>query len=178
MDQTPRFEKAFDELLGIEGGYNNIAEDRGGATKYGISLRFLRSRYPDATEADIRALPIEAARALYFDHFWKPSRAESLPAGVGEAHFTNYVNMSPTNATLILQRAINRAAPAGGKITVDGHVGPRTISAAAGANQRELKRRLVAELCAFYYQISKANSDFERTFLNGWFYRAASLFIT
>ena len=40
---TARFEEAFEDLLGIEGGFVDDPVDRGGTTKYGISLRFLKS---------------------------------------------------------------------------------------------------------------------------------------
>ena len=38
---SPRFASAVDALLGIEGGFVDDPVDRGGATKYGWSLRTL-----------------------------------------------------------------------------------------------------------------------------------------
>ena len=38
-----RFDTAFRHLLGEEGGYVNHPADRGGATNWGISLRFLKA---------------------------------------------------------------------------------------------------------------------------------------
>ena len=50
---SERFEHAFAELLGIEGGFVDDPVDRGGATKYGISLRFLKAE--GAINAVLRA---------------------------------------------------------------------------------------------------------------------------
>ena len=35
------FQNAVKKVIQMEGGYNDIKEDRGGATNYGISLNFL-----------------------------------------------------------------------------------------------------------------------------------------
>src|SRR5690554_2742742 len=105
---TERFLNEVSHLIDIEGGFVDHPSDTGGATKYGISLAFYRSIKPYATAEDIRRLTKEDARNLYFQHFWKPGRCDSLPEGIGEAHFTNLVNMRPNEAAKILQRAINR----------------------------------------------------------------------
>lgn len=172
---TERFKKATADLIGVERGYNDVEADHGGATKYGISLAWYRRAVdPHATKDTIRALTPERAESLYWTYFWIPSRAAELPEHIGEAHFINYVNMDPRDAGRVLQRAISRA---GVHVDVDGIVGHHTIQAAQRAPLVELKRRIVAELCDFYHEICKAQPDQDRAFSNGWFYRAATLFI-
>jgi len=39
MDLPVSFDRAFEIVIGAEGGYSNDPKDRGGETKYGISKR-------------------------------------------------------------------------------------------------------------------------------------------
>ena len=57
------FEKAFDFVIGHEGGYVNDPQDPGGETKFGISKR----AYPNE---DIRSLTVERAREIYLRDYW------------------------------------------------------------------------------------------------------------
>lgn len=59
------WDKAFIEIIGIEGGYVNDPDDPGGETKYGISKR----AFPDE---DIKNLTLERAKFLYYTHYWAP----------------------------------------------------------------------------------------------------------
>lgn len=123
---SSRYEAAFKELLGIEGGYVNDPSDKGGATKYGISLRFLAAEGTfdddgdgkadfdldmdgDITGADVRALTIGDARYLYYRCFWKPLAAETFPAPIGEMLFDQGVNGGMSAAKKLLQRALNQS---------------------------------------------------------------------
>jgi len=53
-----RFDKFFEIVVGLEGGYVNDPRDPGGETKYGVSKR----AYPNV---DIKNLTIEGAKAIY-----------------------------------------------------------------------------------------------------------------
>jgi lysozyme family protein len=57
------FEKAFDLVIGHEGGYSADPHDPGGETKFGISKR----AYPSL---DIKALTIEQVRGIYLRDYW------------------------------------------------------------------------------------------------------------
>jgi lysozyme family protein len=54
-----KFDKAFQEIIAIEGGLVNDKNDRGGLTKYGISQK----AFP---KVDIRNLTIDGAK-IYFE---------------------------------------------------------------------------------------------------------------
>jgi len=168
-----RFLVALHELLSLEGGYNDIEQDRGGATNLGISLRFLQSIRPGATAADVRRLTLEDAQAIYRMHFWDRYRCGDLPRPLDVAFFSIVVNLAPTTAVRVLQNAVCRA---GVRVDVDGIIGPQTLMGAASADRTELKRRLTAELSVHYHNIVAQNPS-QRTFLHGWMYRAAALFI-
>jgi lysozyme family protein len=70
------FETAIDVVLRHEGGFVNNVHDSGGATNFGISLRFLRD-YPgdgdfdgdgDVDIDDIRKMTLTDAKRVYRKH--------------------------------------------------------------------------------------------------------------
>lgn len=63
MSRPPLWDAAIRTLLVAEGGYNHIAEDPGGETKYGISKR----SYP---HLDIPNLTPDDAAAIYRRDYW------------------------------------------------------------------------------------------------------------
>lgn len=149
---SDRYAAAVRELLDIEGGHVNDPVDRGGETKYGVSLRFLAAEGAfdedgdgkadfdldfdgDIDGADIRALTVGDAVYLYHRCFWQPLQADSFPVPVGEMLFDQAVNGGALAARKLLQRAINNTLlliPASKKgvtlLKVDGVLGERTRS--------------------------------------------------
>jgi len=123
---SSRYAAAVDDLLGIEGGLVDDPSDRGGTTKYGISLRFLATTGAfdddgdgkadfdlnmdgDLDGHDVRMLTVGDARYLYLRCFWKPLDAEVWPKPIGEMMFDQAVNGGLTAARKMLQRAINQS---------------------------------------------------------------------
>ena len=121
---SSRYRAAVDELLGIEGGFVDDPVDQGGATKYGISLRFLAAEGAfdedgdgkadfdldmdgDIDGADIRKLTRGDAVYLYHRCFWVPLDCERFPAPIGEMLFDQGVNGGIVTARKLLQRALN-----------------------------------------------------------------------
>jgi len=97
----------FDEILNfilveLEGGgtFHRVEGDPGGATKWGVSLRFLKGVYPEATEEDIGNLTYDGAYKLYVAHFWLQVKGPSLPAKI---------------APIVLDQAINQGVGAARK---------------------------------------------------------------
>lgn len=194
-----RFARAFDELLGIEGGYVDDPADRGGATKYGISLRFLVAEgridrdsdgfadYDldmdgDLDGADIRLLGVDDARALYLRCFWERLEADSFEAPIGEMLFDQAVNGGLKAARKLLQRAINecRARANDPLIEVDGAIGGETRLALIGVLEQpglgmkalvEAYREAVRDR---YRAIVRSNPS-QKRFLRGWLARAERL---
>src|SRR3546814_514043 len=137
-----RYGAAVRELLGIEGGHVNDPVDRGGETKFGISLRFLKAEGAfdedgdgiaefdldmdgDIDGADIRKLTKGDAIALYHRCFWQRLGAESFPEPIGEMLFDQAVNGGLRAARKLLQTALNALAIS---LTVDGVIRPRARS--------------------------------------------------
>lgn len=65
------FERAFDIVVGAEGGYVNDPQDPGGETNFGISKR----SYPTV---DIKNLTLPQARDIYLRDYWRKAGCDSL----------------------------------------------------------------------------------------------------
>ncbi|HVV63277.1 MAG TPA: glycosyl hydrolase 108 family protein [Pseudolabrys sp.] len=128
------YDEALRRLLIHEGGYTNDAADPGGPTNFGITIADYR-RYvkPDASAADVRAMKLEEAKAIYRSKYWDALRCEELPAGVDYAVFDYGVNSGISRAAKVLQRAVD--------VVDDGVIGPKTLAA---AQAREAKATIVA----------------------------------
>jgi len=60
------YDAALARLLQHEGGYTNHPDDPGGPTNFGITIAdYRRYAKPDATAADVRAMPVDVAKTIY-----------------------------------------------------------------------------------------------------------------
>ncbi|NCP19049.1 MAG: hypothetical protein GW855_07820 [Erythrobacter sp.] len=196
---TDRFMRAFAHLIGIEGGYVNDPVDRGGATKYGISLRFLVAEGKvdddgdgfadfdldmdgDIDGADIRKLTILDAKILYRTCFWDRLDCGSFEEPIGEMLFDQAVNGGLRAAAKLLQRALNeiarearfRSTP----LKVDGVIGEKTRQRLDSYVARFGVDRIIdayrEAVKDRYHAIVRANPSQAR-FLRGWLNRANRL---
>lgn len=108
------FDKAFERLIGHEGGYVNDPRDPGGETKFGISKR----SYP---AEDIKGLTLERAKAIYRRDFWGVAGCDAVPDAIKFDLFDMAVNSGPVTAIKTLQRSAG--------VTPDGLLGPITLQA-------------------------------------------------
>lgn len=194
-----RYARAFNELLGIEGGFVDDPVDRGGATKYGISLRFLIAEGSidrdangfadydldmdgDIDGRDIRRLTLDDAFRLYKECFWDRLDCESFPEPVGEMMFDQGVNGGLHAARVLLQRALNQllAETRRNTLLVDGKVGEKTRRALDTVLRCPLLG-MTAFVEAYryavkqrYHAIVRSNPS-QRRFLKGWLNRADRL---
>jgi lysozyme family protein len=129
--------EALARLLAHEGGYSNHPADPGGPTKFGITLADYR-RYvkPDAAAADVRAMCIEEASAIYRARYWDAMNCDALPAGVDYAVFDYGVNSGTGRAGKVLRRVLN--LPDESAAVAD---------AVIGAARRADARALVTAIC-------------------------------
>ncbi len=153
------FHTAFENIITIEGGYSNTANDAGGRTKYGISER----SYPDV---DIDGLTKEQARDIYRRDYWR--NCSSLPEEIRFLHFEGCVNIGVRSASKLLQKAINNTSD-DEPISVDGIVGNITI-AQANEKSRHLRDALIVERVKYYLNIVKRKRT-QGKFLLGWLNR-------
>ena len=104
------YEAALARLLAHEGGYTHHPSDPGGPTNFGITLGDYR-RYVkrDATAADVKAMRVAEAKAIYRARYWDALRCDELPAGVDYAVFDYGVNSGIGRAGKVLRRVLKRA---------------------------------------------------------------------
>lgn len=166
-----------DRVIGVEGGYANNPNDRGGPTRWGITEQVARA-YGYA--GDMRAMPREEAVRIYTEQYWvRPGFAKVDPiyAKVAEELFDTGVNMGPRQAIMFLQRALNALNRQGhdyGDIRLDGDMGPLTVQSLEGyrrvrgiAGEAVLMKALEALQGERYLRISESRPQNE-TFTYGW----------
>lgn len=125
------FEDRVNHVLNTEGGFVNDPLDKGGATNRGISwdvwaenAQKILGKQPTLT--NLENLSAEEAKLIYKSEFWDKIYLDQIIDGdLKWLIFDFYVN-SGSHAIRILQRELNKM---GHKLSVDGGMGPLTISA-------------------------------------------------
>ena len=159
-----KFQQAVEVVLEHEGGYVNDPDDPGGETKYGISSR----AYPNVSIAN---LSIDDAKQIYYEDYWKPQNYDKIvDLDIATKVFDLAVNMGPSQANSLLQKALHAA---GERVQIDGIIGPQTIGATDKANNDMLIGALRAEAANYYRNLIKENKKLEK-FIDGWLNRAYS----
>ena len=143
----------LDALLAREGSeYTDRPNDRGGPTKYGITLATLSAwRGHPVTPEDVRDLTEGEARAIYRERYIDgPRFREIRDPLLREWVIDMGVNHGTTRASEWLQEAI-------GGVTVDGRVGAFTLGALAQRDPVAVLLRMVARRVEFYGEILSRN---------------------
>lgn len=178
------FENAIPVLLKHEGGYVDNPADPGGATNYGVSLRFLAD-YPDIGDfdgdgdvdaEDIANMSVEDAKNIYKEMWWdKYKYGNIIDQTIATKVFDASVNMGSSRAHKLLQSALNKAF--GLKLTIDGVLGPATfgvINSVSDDTEQVLLTAYCDEMYGFYQRLI-ANKPKLKVFARGWKNRAYSL---
>lgn len=132
------FETCFAKLLGHEGDFSDHKDDPGGATRFGITEAVAREV---GYRGDMRELPLDLAKRIYLERYWKPISADDLPPGIRYIVFDGAVNSGPGQSVKWLQRALG--------VVDDGKIGPKTLAAAYAQNADALRCRILAQRLRF-----------------------------
>ena len=151
------FNDIIEEVLKHEGGYVNDPHDAGGETNFGIAKKF----NPDV---DIKNLTKEGAKEIYYEKYWKPSKADKVPDQLKHIYFDMVVNFGKRGAVKVLQQA---AVAKGHKIAVDGGIGPNTLKAIKNVETDRVRAYRVLKFANIV--IKKPTQE---KFWLGWFRRA------
>lgn len=179
------FKQAIPHILKHEGGYVNNPNDSGGATNYGVSLRFLKGFNGkvgdfdgdgDVDIADIKNMTVEDAMGIYEDFWWKKYKYGLInDQTIATKIFDFSVNMGAKRAHILLQQALNRAF--GMNLAVDGIIGPATrgvINSIEDDEEQILLNAYADEAWGFYSRLIARNPRM-KVFSRGWKRRAYSL---
>ena len=179
------FEKAIQTILKHEGGYVDNKMDPGGATNFGISLRFLKDFVTKKPEefsrfdvnhdgnidyVDIKNLPQGEAINLYKQAFWDKNNYDKITDfSIAEKIFDLAVNMGGAQANKLLQRAIR--AVTGIKLVEDGILGTKSFAQINSADPNSLLAALKSEAAGFYRTLVRVDPNLQG-FLDGWLNRS------
>lgn len=167
LNSLPSHDAAIVEMiLAHEGGtYTNHPADKGGPTKWGITIPVLRAhrgRFVDAS--DIQALTRDEAAEIYTRLFIRPF--DGLPDTVRSNVIDMGVNAGVDRAARLLQQCIG--------VDVDGRVGPVTRLVAIS---RDWNPFYVGFRLSFYESILTRDPS-QAVFRKGWRARALSFYGT
>lgn len=174
----------YKHLLNDEGGYlpgkqARRIKDPGGATKFGISLKFLLSLGIGRNdleadgdinndgvidEKDIVCLTVDQAKILYFKYFYNPLYDEIKSREIANRLFNFGVNAGKKRAVMIIQSTINQLLDSH-ILDVDGIFGKNTLNAINAIDPGKLYDRFIVNIEYFYRGLKKDN------FLTGWLKR-------
>jgi lysozyme family protein len=167
------FNEAFDELIGIEGGYVNHSNDPGGATNWGITQRVCDEHFPDQ---DVKDLTLSQAKSIYWDDYWTKMNLDQLESKVLALElFEMGVNIGTARAIIFAQKACNFLAGSKGRntIAVDGVLGPRTKAELCFWTKNNLKAiyRAINGLQFMHYYKLVTETEWAYPFGAGWMLR-------
>lgn len=180
------FDQAVEIVLQHEGGFVNDKNDPGGATNWGISLRFVRGLDAalcdelgldidgdgDVDADDIRAMPRDKAIAVYRTQWWERyGYGRFWDIGVAIKMFDLAVNLGPRPAHRCLQRAVR--AVNGKRLVEDGLLGPATLGAVNGIDPAGALRPAIRSEAAGLYRAIIASQPYRfGKYRAGWLRRA------
>jgi len=153
------FDRAFEILIFVEGGYVDNPADTGGKTRYGITESLARSH---GYKGQMKDFPIHNAKKIYKSDFWDYLKIDQLPEKIQYIVFDGAVNSGCYQCILWLQRALG--------VKSDGILGPVTLSAAKTFDTEQLIKSLICQRLRFMVGLSNWG-----VFSKGWVRRMCKL---
>lgn len=171
------FEKCFEELIGVEGGFVDDPTDRGGATRYGVTEKVARQ---NGYTGDMCVFPLSLAKSIYHINYWKIQGLDfvsKIDSRIAKEMFDTGVNMGVRTSVIFLQRAINSMRLEVFEITEDGLFGDKTLVALNDVCHDQLGKDTVLKLLNIqqgkrYLEIVRKIPE-QRRFIRGWIKRVS-----
>ena len=168
------FNDAIPTVLRHEGGFVDSPNDPGGATNFGVSLRWLKAKglleeleEQDKTQDEVlvvRSLTKEQAAGFYKAYWWDFYKYQNLTAQpVATKVFDTAVNIGASRAHKFLQGIVG--------VVQDGVLGPKSFSEANAMSPSVLVVRYQSMQAQYYRDLVVRNPKLEE-FISGWLNRA------
>jgi lysozyme family protein len=151
------FDEAFDALLKHEGGFSDHAADPGGKTSFGVTEAVARR---EGYRGDMRDYPLDEAKRVYQKLYWNALRLDDLRSEFRFDLFDAGVNSGVAQTVRWMQRIVG--------VTVDGLLGPRTLSAVNNSDAAKFLAKFNGQRLLFMTSLSTWPS-----FGRGWARRIA-----
>lgn len=151
--------------------YSNRPDDKGGPTKFGITLKTLRAfrHAPDLEAGDVEMLDESEARLIYRkEYIEKPNFNLIDHEGLRTQLIDFGVNSGPVNAVKALQRVLEAKR--------DGYIGGVTLLLLHRMGAVKCNNLVVRERCLLYARLVQREPA-QAAFIEGWIRRAFSFMI-
>ena len=160
-----RFEKIFDYLLRVEGGYSNDENDKGGKTKFGIIEEEAR-KY--GYKGDMQDLTKDFAKNIYLKKYYLGNKLDKVVNDKVASSICDWAVNSGRNGTKNAQIAINQLTNA--NLDVDGIIGNKTLEALNSVDSNKFLE-VYHNLQRIYYKGKVEADRTQEGFLTGWLNR-------
>lgn len=163
-----RFNKFFEYVLKVEGGYVNHKNDKGGETNYGITKAVAVA---NGYTGDMKSLPKATAQKIYEKKYYLAFKLDKVLSDKVSFSIFDFVVNAGRNGIKKAQEAVNLSY--GKKVLeVDGAIGATTLKY---INMMSTTKFLATyhKLQRDYYRAIVKNNKSQEVFLKGWLNRVA-----
>lgn len=173
-----------------EGGESDHPADRGGLTKFGVSLKFLQDLAAESqanrdtldhmgiilpvNRTTVGRLTATQAAGLFRWRFWDKLKLDLIPLRPAVVLYDAAVNSGPSQSVKLAQRGYNHCVTYGQPLVVDGTMGPATRAAMKIADTDKCLTAMLDEREKFFQTIVD-NKPSQQVFLKGWINRVDDL---
>jgi len=161
-----RFNKIFEYLLKVEGGYSNDKYDTGGKTKYGI-IEVEARKY--GYKGHMRDMPLSIARDIYNKKYFKGNRLDEIVNSKISLSICDWIVNSGSWGAKKAQQAIN-IIQGRQVLIVDGKIGNNTLFALNNVDEKKFLE-VYHELQRKFYRSIVESRPTQQVFLKGWLNR-------
>lgn len=155
-----RFDKFAPLLKKLEGGFVNDPADKGGATNMGVTLRTYRAIFgKEKTVEDLKHISDGEWTTIMKTLYWDVARCDEIENQSIAELIADWLVNSGTRMIKAIQEEAG--------VDADGIVGPKTLAAINGANQRCLHCKILVRRRKFYSRIIVVDPS-QKKFEKGW----------
>lgn len=167
-----KIETLWPFILSWEGGFANVAGDKGGATKYGVTISTWKAQgYDkdgdgDIDVQDLKLITTDDAMRLCRLNFWNRWKADNIKDQSIANLLVDWVWASGKYGITIPQTLLG--------VKVDGMVGPKTLAAINARDPKELFDRLWKRREQYINNICEKDPS-QKKFRKGWMNRLKAI---
>ncbi|MFC2736545.1 MAG: glycosyl hydrolase 108 family protein, partial [Leptotrichia wadei] len=160
-----RFEKIFEYLLKVEGGYSDDKNDKGGKTKHGIIEEEARDF---GYKGDMQDLTKDFAKNIYLKKYYLGNKLDKVVNDKVALSICDWAVNSGRNGTKNVQVALNQIN--GSDLVVDGIIGNKTLEVLNATDPGKFLE-VYHNLQRIYYRSKIEADSTQKRFLTGWLNR-------